>query len=222
MNSFQSIFNAQIRQEKPNKMGPTKRDILSSLLYGFSIIVEIADRVVDGFILTKYQAGEISNDWNENVYIALIVFMVIGICISILHAVISCYRIYTLCCEGDCSKGRTDRTIRIWMTLVKVLEAFFQTIISHFYFGDCAKANDLKIWGIAFNIFSLLPFIMYAFHFNTYCSSHGLQQCDCDDVSIGKVLGMLFHIITLIASVLGSYFAYNSIMAFYNLCAPQK
>ena len=62
LKSFQSIFNAQISQEKPNKMGPTERDILSSLLYGFSIIVEIADRVVDGFILTKHEAGEISND----------------------------------------------------------------------------------------------------------------------------------------------------------------
>ena len=221
MNSFQSIFNAQIRQEKPNKMGPTERDLLSSLLYGFFIIVEIADRVVDGFILTKYEAGEISNDRNENVYIALIVFMVIGICITILHAVISGYRIFKLCCEGDCSKGRTDRTIRIWMTLVKVLEAFFQTIISHFYFGDCAKTSDLRIWGIAFNIFSLLPFIMYVFHFFTYYSSHGLQECDCDDVSIRKVMGALFRI-TLIPSALGSYFAYKSIMAFYNLCAPQK
>ena len=221
MNSFQSIFNAQIRQEKPNKMGPTERDLLSSLLYGFFIIVEIVDRVVDGSILTKYEAGEISNDWNENVYIALIVFMVIGICITILHAVISGYRIFKLCCEGDCSKGRTDRTIRIWMTLVKVLEAFFQTIISHFYFGDCAKTSDLRIWGIAFNIFSLLPFIMYVFHFFTYYSSHGLQECDCDDVSIRKVMGALFRI-TLIPSALGSYFAYKSIMAFYNLCAPQK
>ena len=31
-------------------MGPTERDLLSSLLYGFFIIVEIADRVVDSFI----------------------------------------------------------------------------------------------------------------------------------------------------------------------------
>ena len=222
MNSFQSIFNAQIRQEKPNKMGPTERDLLSSLLYGFFIIVEIADRVVDGFILTKYEAGEISNDRNENVYIALIVFMVIGICITLLHAVTSGCRIVTLCCEGDCSKGRTDRTIKIWMSLLKVLlEAFSQTIISHFHFGDCAKTSELRIWGIAFNIFSLLPFIMYVFHFFTYYSSHGLQECDCDDVSIRKVMGALFRI-TLIPSALGSYFAYKSIMAFYNLCAPQK
>ena len=216
MNSFQSIFNAQIRQEKPNKMGPIERDLLSSLLYGFFIIVEIADRVVDGFILTKYEAGEISNDRNENVYIALIVFMVIGICITLLHAVTSGCRIVTLCCEGDCSKGRTDRTIKIWMSLLKVLlEAFSQTIISHFHFGDCAKTSDLRIWVIAFNIFSLLPFIMYVFHF------FGLQECDCDDVSIRKVMGALFRI-TLIPSALGSYFAYKSIMAFYNLCAPQK
>ena len=59
-------------------MGPSERDLLSSLLYGFFIIVEIADRVVDGFILTNYEAGEISNEWNKNVYIALTVFMVIG------------------------------------------------------------------------------------------------------------------------------------------------
>ena len=43
-------------------MGPTERDLRSSLPYGFFIIVEIADRVVDGFILTKHEAGEISND----------------------------------------------------------------------------------------------------------------------------------------------------------------
>ena len=43
-------------------MGPTERDLRSSLPYGFSIIVEIADRVVNGFILTKHEAGEISND----------------------------------------------------------------------------------------------------------------------------------------------------------------
>ena len=221
--SHQTIFHARLSQEKQNKMGPSERDLLSSVLYGFFIIVEIADRVVDGFILTNYEAGEISNDWNKNVNIALTVFMVIGFFITLLHAVTSGCRIVTLCCEGDCSKGRTDRTIKIWMSLLKVLlEAFSQTIISHFYFGDCAKTSDLRILGIAFNSFSLLPFIMYAFHFYTYYSSHGLQQCDCDDVSIRKVLGMLFHIITLIASVLGSYFAYNSIMAFYNLCAPQK
>ena len=222
MNSFQSIFNAQIRQEKPKKMGPTERDLLSSLLYGFFIIVEIANRVVDGFILTNYEAGEISNDWNKNVNIALTVFMVIGFFITLLHAVTSGCRIVTLCCEGDCSKGRTDRTIKIWMSLLKVLlEAFSQTLISHFHFGDCAKTSDLRIWGIAFNIFSLLPFIMYVFHFFTYYSSHGLQECDCDDVSIRKVMGALFRI-TLIPSALGSYFAYKSIMAFYNLCAPQK
>ena len=60
--SHQTIFHARLSQEKPNKMGSSERYLLSSLLYGFFIIVEIADRVVDGFILTNYEAGEISND----------------------------------------------------------------------------------------------------------------------------------------------------------------
>ena len=79
LKSHQTIFHARLSQEKQNKMGPSERDLLSSLLYGFFIIVEIADRVVDGFILTKYEVGEISNDWNKNVKIALTVFMVIWI-----------------------------------------------------------------------------------------------------------------------------------------------
>lgn len=107
-------------------MGFIERDLLSLLFYGFFIIVEIVDRVVDGFILIKYEVGEIFNDWNENVYIVFIVFMVIGICIILLYVVIFGCRIVILCCEGDCSKGRIDRIIKIWMSLLKVLlEVFF-------------------------------------------------------------------------------------------------
>ena len=63
-------------------------------------------------------------------------------------------------------------------------------------------------------------FIMYAFHFYTYYSSHGLQQCDCNDV--WNVLEALLQIIVLIPFTLGSCFVYKSIMAFCALCAPQK
>lgn len=197
-------------------MGPSKCDLLSSLLYGVSIIVEIVDKVVDGFIVDKYNAGEISNDFREAVYFSLFAFLVLGIIITAFRVVISGCRIVTLCCEGDCSKGRTDRTIKIWMTLAKVWsEALPQTIITHFYFGNCSTANDLKIWGIAFSIFSLIPFIKYIFHLFSYCYFHG---CDCDDVP--NPLWAL-AIITLIPSVVGAYFAYKSIMAFDNLCTPQ-
>lgn len=201
-------------------MGCAESHLLSSLFHGFFILVEIVDKVVDGFIVSKYDAGEISNDRKEGVFVALVSFLIIGIVITVLGKVaVSLYRIQELCWEGDCSEGKTDRTIHLWTTLVKVwCEALPQTMIIKFSFGNCATTDDMKIWGQAFNFFSLLPFIMYFLHFLSYYCYHCSEKCECDDVEPPPTV---FAIITLALSAGCIVVAIPSIIAFNELCPPQ-
>ena len=200
-------------------MGCAVCGLLSSLFHGFFILVEIADKVVDGFIVSKYDAGEISNNRKDDAYVALVSFFIIGFIITVLRKVVSICRIVQLCREDDCSEGKTARTIHLWTSVVKVwFEAFPQTMIIKFSFGNCATTDEMKIWVQAFNFFSLLPFIMYVLHLLSYYYHHGSEKCESDYV---KPPSTEFAIITLALSAGCIVVAIPSIIAFNEICPPQ-
>ena len=77
------------------------------------------------------------------------------------------------------SEDRINEAIRFWSSLAKVwLEALPQAILGRFFFGECAVTDDLKQWGQAFGLFSLLPFIQFLFHLIYYWCPYCKYQHD--------------------------------------------
>lgn len=108
------------------------------LVHGCLILYEIADKLVDLFVASNYEDGNISKDPQGSVPTALMVFFVIGLHVTILRVGLYLWRIqlYRTDDEGD---GETHVAINLWMSLAKVwLEAFPQSAIAKFYFGNCA------------------------------------------------------------------------------------
>lgn len=175
------------------------------LVHGCLILYEIADKLVDLFVASNYEDGNISKDPQGSVHTALMVFFVIGLHVTILRVGLYLWRIqlYRTDDEGD---GETHVAINLWMSLAKVwLEAFPQSAIAKFYFGNCALRDKTLVQ--AFDVFSIFPFIMFVvFSFVYWCALEPNRAT------------RFILIITFILSIVGTIFAGISITDYNERC----
>lgn len=179
------------------------------LVHGCLILYEIADKLVDLFVANNYEDGNISNDPQGSVHTALMVFFVIGLTVTIGRVglylwIIQLYR------TDDGGDGETHAAINLWMSLAKVwLEAFPQSAIAKFYFGNCALKDNIKTLVQAFDVFSIFPFIMFVFFSCVY-------WCALEPNRATRFI----LTITFILSIVGIIFAGISIKDFNDRCWP--
>ena len=202
-------------------MGSVMSEGFGAYLHGCLVIIETVDKVVDVVIFSKYYEGKISNNPQESVFFALLVFLIVGFVISITRNLLSLHRIMQLCCTGNYSKDKTNQAIHFWMSLAKVwFEAFPQAIIAKLYFGNCATTDDMKIWGQAYGSFSMLPFIVFVFYLVYYSVCYNCcQKYEYDEEPNSLTVFAMF--VTLILSAGCIFAAIQSIIAFNELCPPQ-
>jgi len=179
------------------------------LVHGCLILYEIADKLVDLFIANNYEDENITNDPKDSVHTALMVFFVIGLNVTIPRVGLYLWRIH-LYRTGDDSKNEIHAAINLWMSLAKVwLEAFPQSAIAKFYFGNCALEDNIKALVQAFDVFSIFPFIMFVCYTYYYCRT--LEEGSNRATT-------LVLLITLILSIVGIIFAGISINNFNDRC----
>lgn len=194
-------------------MDPCNHNENCVLVHGCLILYEIADKLVDLFVANNYQDGNISNDPQDSVHKALMAFFVIGLHVTIPRVMLYLWRIH-LYRTGDDSKDKTHTAINLWMSLAKVwLEAFPQSTIAKFFFGNCALKDNIKTLVQAFDVFSIFPFIMFVcYTFYHYCAQEEGPTCN------GATTFILA--ITFILSIVGTIFAGISINDFNDRCWP--
>jgi len=164
---------------------------------------------VDLFVANNYEDGNISYDPKGSVHTARMVFFVIGLHVTIARVGLYLWRIH-LYRTGDDSKDETHTAINLWMSLAKVwLEAFPQSTIAKFYFGNCALKDNIKVLVQAFDVFSIFPFIMFVCYTFYYC-------CALEEGSNRATTCVLA--ITFILSIVGITFAGMSINDFNDRC----
>ncbi|KAJ7356301.1 hypothetical protein OS493_025410 [Desmophyllum pertusum] len=181
-----------------------------SLFHSCLIVYEIVDKLVDFAIVRKYEEGNLSlSNPKDSVYDALFTFFVIGLNITIIRTILYLWRIQ-LYRTGDDSQDRTHDAINLWMSLAKALfEAFPQSTIAKFFFGDCATTDGMKILVQAFDVFSILPFIMFVCYLFYYYCEH--------DEGPNRIT-VIVMVITFIFSVVGFIFACLSINDYNERC----
>lgn len=178
----------------------------------YLISIELVDKVVDAVMLKKYSEGKVSNNPQDSVYYALVAFFITGLLISFARITLSILAIKKHCSSRE---DRINEAIRFWSSLAKVwLEALPQAIFGRFFFGECAVTDDLKQWGQAFGLFSLLPFIQFLFHLIYYWCPYCKYQHD----EKPNPLTLLAVSSTLKASLLGIFCAVKTIIAFTERC----
>ena len=129
--------------------------LVYAVAYGCWISYEIADKAVDLVITIRYNEGRISNNPQDRVYYSLITFLVTGFIITSLRIILYLRRI-RLSLEDDDDEDETSAAINFWISLSKALfEAFPQTTIAQFYFGNCAQTGGMKTLVQAFDVFSI-------------------------------------------------------------------
>ena len=193
-------------------MDPSDNDCCV-VIQGGLILYEIVDKLVDLFVATEYQNGRISNDPQDSVSDALMAFFVIGLHVTIVRVMLYLWRIQ-LYRTGDDSRDETHNAINLWMSLAKVLlEAFPQSTIAKFYFGNCAPAGSNEVLVRVFDAFCIIAFIIFfAYLFCQYC----LQGGEANRATT------VIMVITFFFSFVGIIFAGISINDFEERCRPQK
>lgn len=124
------------------------------------ILFEIANKFVDMIVLTDYQDGNISDDPQDSVVKALFAFLGIGFLLSIQRVLLYLWRIHLYRID-DHSLDEDRIPTNLWMSFAKVwLEAFPQATIAMSCFSNCAVKENRKGLVQAFDVFSMLPFII--------------------------------------------------------------
>lgn len=193
-------------------------DFLNVLFHGILILVEVPDKVFDIIIYSMYSEGEIIRNPSDNVTAALLAFLGIGIAISVARKLLCSHRIAQICCNGDYRRGETSEAIHLWMGAVKVwLEAFPQTLIAYFYFGDCSTTKDVKHWGQMFGFVSLLPFLVFGCHLFYYSVCYDCGKKDKYDKGPNPLM-VLALMVTVLISLGCIVSTMHLIMTFNKLC----
>ena len=179
-----------------------------AVAYDCWISYEIADKAVDLVITIRYKEGRIPNNSQDSVYYALITFLVTGFLITSLRIILYLRRI-RLSLEDDADQDETRAAINLWISLSKALsEAFPQTTIAQFYFGNCAQTGGMKTLVQPFDVFSIFPFVMFACHsIYYYCANEETNR-----------LTVVIMVTTFIFSLVGFVFACISIDEFNERC----
>ena len=108
--------------------------------------------------------GRISNNPQDSVYYALVTFLATGFLISSLRIILY-LRTIKLSLEDDDDHDEIRAAISLWISLSKALfEAFPQTTIAQFYFGNCAQTGNVKTLVQAFDVFSIFTLVMFFCH----------------------------------------------------------
>jgi len=188
--------------------------LVYAVAYGCLILCEIADKAVDLVIAIRYKEGRISNNAQDSVYYALVTFLVTGFLITSLRIILYIRRIKLSPGDDDDDDDEDDEdetgaAISLWINLSKALfEAFPQTTIAQFYFGNCAQAGNIKALVQAFDVFSIFPFVMFVCHsIYYYCANEETNG-----------ITVMIMVIAFIFSVVGFVFACISINDFNERC----
>ncbi|XP_078358692.1 uncharacterized protein LOC144643353 [Oculina patagonica] len=183
------------------------------LVHGCLIFYEVADKLVDFFVVGEYGNGRVTNDPKDSVDDALMAFFVIGLHVTILRVGLYLWRIQ-LYRTGDDSRDETHNAINLWMSSAKVLlEAFPQSTIAKFYFGTCAPTGSNDSLVKAFDAFSIIAFILFLCYF-VYC--YCLQSEGANRATT------VIMVITFLFSVVGMIFAGISLNDFTEHCWPHN
>ena len=198
------LWSVYYLEETLNRMDPT----LYAVVYGCLILYEIADKAVDLVITIRYDEGRISSNPQDSGYYALVTFLVTGFLITSLRVTLY-IRTIKLSSGDDDDQEETRDAINLWISLSKSLfEAFPQTTIAQFYFGNCAQTGNIKTLVQAFDVFSMFPFIMFVCHSVYY-------YCAQDETNR---LTAVIMVVAFILSLLGFVFACISIIDFNERC----
>lgn len=185
-------------------MDPSSNDCCV-LVHGFLIAYEVVDKIVDLFVVEEYDNRHIANDPEDSVHDALMAFFVIGLHITILRVLLYLWRIQ-LYRTGDDSRDETHNLLNVWTSSAKVwLEAFPQSTIAEYYFGDCAPeySNDSLVR--VFDAFTIIAFLLFlGYLVNYYCTKE-------NEVHTAITV---FMFITFLLSVIGVIFAGKSMNDF--------
>ena len=180
--------------------------LVYAVVFGSLILCEIADKAVDSVITVRYKDGKISYHPQDSVYYALITFVVTGFLITSARIIQYLRRIKLWPGDDD---DETHATTDLWISLSKALfEAFPQTTIALFYFGNCAQAGNIETLVQAFDVFSIIPFVTLICHSVYYC-------CGAEEPN---GLTALIAVLAVIVSVIGFVFACISISDFKERC----
>lgn len=180
--------------------------LVYAVMFGCLILCEIADKAVDLVVTIRYKDGRIFNHPQDSVYYALITFLVSGFLITSSRIILYLKRIKLWPGDDD---DENIATIDLWISLSKALfEAFPQTTIALFYFGNCAQAGNIETLVEAFDVFSIIPFVTLVCHSFYYC-------CGTEEPN---GLTLLIAALAVIVSVIGFVFACISISDFNERC----
>lgn len=172
---------------------------------------EIADRLVDIFMVSNYANGDISNNPKESVAWVLRLLWIITLPMTLLR-VFFYYQRWTLLRSGDNSEDEKYVIIDLWMSWAKTLvEAFPQATIAKFYFGDCAPKDSARIMVHVFDVFSIVAFLMFTFYFCIYSCFYLEEQ--------NRVKVYSAAVFTLLCCLIGCIFAGISITDFNTTCS---
>ena len=192
-------------------MDPCDYNYCCVLVHCCLIVYEGIDKLVDMIVVSSYKGGNISDDPQDSVTIALFVFFIIGLLLTIQRMGMYCWRIFLYRADNN-SLDESRRPTNLWFSFAKVwLEAFPQSTIAKFYFGNCAFKENTKTLVRAFDFFSLSPFIMFMyFTFHYYCTHEEGHY----------LITTLVLAVTFILSIVGIIFAGISMTDFNNSCRP--
>jgi len=192
-------------------MDPCDNNYCCVLVHCCLLFYEAIDKLVDVLVFTSYKDGNISNDPQDSVHTALFVFFIIGLLLSIQRIGLYCWRIY-LYRADDNSLDESRIPTNLWFSFAKVwLEAFPQSTIAKFFFGNCALKENAKTLVQAFDVFSMSPFIMFVCYTFYYC-------CALEEGHY--LITTIVLAITFILSIVGIIFAGISINDFNDRCWP--
>lgn len=174
-------------------------------VHGCLITYEVVDKIVDLVVANEYENGQIAKDPEDSVHDALMAFFVIGLHITILRVALYLWRIQ-LYRTGDDSRDETHNVVNLWTSSVKVwLEAFPQSTIAQYYFGDCAPEHSNGLFVRVFDFFSIIAFLLFLGYLaNYYCTQEN---------EVHRAITVLMFI-TFLLSVVGMIFAGKSMNDF--------
>ena len=184
-----------------------------------AIVVEIADKIVDGAITFEYHKGRLFHAQKSSVFAALVTFTITGCFISL-------GRLYFYFCQLGHSSKVVDDTEGtnlyeerfLQMSALKiVLEAFPQSVIARFYFVDCPM--EKYGWGFglytSFDIYCGAPFVSFYSYFLLYLRKRTQKGINEMELHAGMVCVMC--VASSLASA-GLVFVSLSLLDAYKRC----
>ena len=189
------------------------------------IVFEVTDKLIDGATAVEYYKGRLFYNPKESVFVALLVFVILGCFISLGRIYLYFYQLHHSIkvlhpIEGDDFEDRYDKKSLQISALKVVCEAFPQSVIAKFYFVHCAI--EKYGWGVgldaSFDFFCGAPFIIFFVSLGWYWLKQTLKRgCSCKIVLRSRMTCMVCAVI--ITASVGLVFAALSLSDVYKRCS---